>query len=340
MANVTAIRGEKQMLWWVNQGNTYEEGKKRGQIRAEKVEQTFVGRVRVKDVRKGDLIVHFAKGEIRAIGEATGNGFEDPNGWEAPVKYKELNVPIPLDKIKLIARQNKNKVTKWPMDCDGNIKQRGYLFEVPPALRRELESLLLIDSVEERGKRKTRKLAPGDATKHVEKAKKLVPYELANEDTKSRPATSSERNQEAVDRASNAHSKTQNKLWSKLEERGGCELFGPEKGTSKGGKELDLAWIATDRTLFVAEVKSITSQNETGQLRRGLGQVLHYKHLYEKSDLNDQPEYQNVVAVLAVEKEPLTVRTWKPLCETLGVQLWWPGQPLPETPSAQFASAA
>ena len=53
----------------------------------------------------------------------------------------------------------------------------------------------------------------------------------------------------------------------------------------------------TTSDLIVAEVKSLTRGNETGQLRLGLGQVLHYAMLLGENG-------RQVRAVLAVERSP------------------------------------
>ena len=67
---------------------------------------------------------------------------------------------------------------------------------------------------------------------------------------------------------------------------GSCPGLLVESGLSNAGIEqrrglppvpnFDLAW-QKDRTVFVAEVKSITAENEEHQLRLGLGQVLQYR---------------------------------------------------------------
>jgi hypothetical protein len=74
----------------------------------------------------------------------------------------------------------------------------------------------------------------------------------------------------------------------------------------------DLAW-DKDGTVYVAEVKSITDQNEERQLRLGLGQVLRYRWLLSH-------RYGPVRAVLIAEREPRDV-SWRELCADLGVDL-------------------
>jgi len=65
-------------------------------------------------------------------------------------------------------------------------------------------------------------------------------------------------------------------------------------------------------------VKSLTRGNETGQLRLGLGQVLHYAMLLGGNG-------RQVRAVLAVERTPTDPR-WISLCAAHGVTLVWPGE--------------
>ena len=78
----------------------------------------------------------------------------------------------------------------------------------------------------------------------------------------------------------------------------------------------DLAWGRGD-AVFVAEVKSITDENEEEQLRLGLGQVLRYRQVLSTP-------YRNVIAVLVAERE-LRDATWKELCRELGVRIVWSG---------------
>jgi hypothetical protein len=77
----------------------------------------------------------------------------------------------------------------------------------------------------------------------------------------------------------------------------------------------DVLWRVGGRA-FVAEVKSLTSQNEEKQLRLGLGQVLRYRQ-----SLCARGE--EVTGVLVVERKP-SDRTWCGLAEDLGIRLVWP----------------
>lgn len=77
----------------------------------------------------------------------------------------------------------------------------------------------------------------------------------------------------------------------------------------------DLGWRSEGR-FFVAEVKSL-EREAVEQLRRGLGQVLEYRH--RLAMLTDE----QVVAVLATSREP-TDKSWVEICEGAGVLLVWP----------------
>lgn len=113
-----------------------------------------------------------------------------------------------------------------------------------------------------------------------------------------------------IDRGSRGHARTQNALAEWAAARG----YRPTR-PGLGQPDYDVAWLVGE-VLFVAEVKSLTRANEVRQLRLGLGQVLHYRHLLATSG-------HPVRAVLAVEREPSDV-AWRSLCASLGVQLVWP----------------
>jgi hypothetical protein len=136
-------------------------------------------------------------------------------------------------------------------------------------------------------------------------------YQPANETPATRPRDPFEVDPNAVDRALGAHAATQNALARWLEVHGMKPLR--PAGSSA---DFDLGW--DDRTTFnVAEVKSLTPGNETGQLRLGLGQVLHYAMLLGANGRSVRP-------VLVVERVPTDLR-WVALCLQHGVVLVWPG---------------
>jgi hypothetical protein len=116
------------------------------------------------------------------------------------------------------------------------------------------------------------------------------------------------------ERALAAHAMVQNSLADFLHGHG-LEPRSPRTGEP----DFDLAWVSS-RGVFVAEVKSLSGANEDRQLRLGLGQVLHYRHLLQGSRASAN-------AVLAVERPPSSV--WQEICKDLDVTLTWP----PDWPS-------
>lgn len=137
-------------------------------------------------------------------------------------------------------------------------------------------------------------------------------YQPANEapTTQQRQPFSVDPNE--VDRALGAHAATQNALAAWVRSRGMTPLR-----PAGSAADFDIAW--DDGTTFtVVEVKSLTRRNESGQLRLGLGQVLHYTMLL---GTNGRP----IRAVLAVERAPTDLR-WIDLCAAHRVALVWPGE--------------
>ena len=112
-----------------------------------------------------------------------------------------------------------------------------------------------------------------------------------------------------VERGLRGHTDTQNELASVLSNAG----IEPRRGLPPG-PNFDLAW-QKDGTVFVAEVKSITAENEEHQLRLGLGQVLRYRQ--RLSALG----HDRVVAVLVPERQPRDPSWRARLREELGVVL-------------------
>lgn len=110
-----------------------------------------------------------------------------------------------------------------------------------------------------------------------------------------------------VERGLRGHTDTQNELASVLSDAG----IQPRRGLPL--LNFDLAW-QKNGTVFVAEVKSITSENEEHQLRLGLGQVLHYRQRLAALG------HDRVVAVLVPERQPRDP-SWRELCQDLGVVL-------------------
>ena len=129
--------------------------------------------------------------------------------------------------------------------------------------------------------------------------------------TTSAHTTIFERDPAAIDRGLAGHKTTLNKLGDAVRAAG----FRPYRG--KGTRTCDLTW-HTSGGWYVAEVKSLTGQNETPQLRLGLGQVLDYRQAFVDAG--------KPVAglVLAVEWEPTDSARWVEVCREAEVTLVWP----------------
>ena len=111
-----------------------------------------------------------------------------------------------------------------------------------------------------------------------------------------------------MERALKGHSDMQNALAEVLRQAG----IEPRSRLPRE-PNFDIAW-ETEGTVFVAEVKSITDDNEEEQLRLGLGQVLRYRHRLQALG------HDHVVAVLAPERAPRDP-SWAELCHEIGVAL-------------------
>jgi hypothetical protein len=111
-----------------------------------------------------------------------------------------------------------------------------------------------------------------------------------------------------IERGLRGHADTQNELARVLRDAG----LTP-RSRLPHEPNFDLAWQAGD-TAFVAEIKSITDDNEEEQLRLGLGQVLWYRHRLQRIG------YPKVIAVLVPERPPRDP-SWADLCHDLQVVL-------------------
>jgi hypothetical protein len=111
-----------------------------------------------------------------------------------------------------------------------------------------------------------------------------------------------------VERGLRGRTETQNELACVLINAG----IEPRRDLSSG-QNFDLAW-QKNGTVFVAEVKSITAENEEHQLRLSLGQVLRYSQRLAAL------EHDHVVAVLVPEHQPRDP-SWREVCQDPGVVL-------------------
>lgn len=115
----------------------------------------------------------------------------------------------------------------------------------------------------------------------------------------------------AVERALAGHATTQNALADFLRNNGIIPL-----SPAGSAAQFDLAWCAGD-TIWVAEIKSITAQNESVQMRLGLGQVIEYAWRLR------QRHACEVRAVLVPEGPPGDP-SWIEIAQQPGVLVSWP----------------
>lgn len=97
-----------------------------------------------------------------------------------------------------------------------------------------------------------------------------------------------------------------------------CKHVGPtfRKGKVRGVTH-DGAWMM-GADFCMAEVKSITDDNQVGQLQKGLGQILH--NLFKARE-NEVPMLE---AYLIAEREPRNSALWRALAQEHGVLFSWP----------------
>lgn len=81
--------------------------------------------------------------------------------------------------------------------------------------------------------------------------------------------------------------------------------------------QYDCAWISRAGEFHVAEVKSLTPENETSQVRAAIGQVIDYRHTLRQ--LLEKP----VFAFIALESAPVDER-WIQVCQAENITLTWP----------------
>ena len=86
---------------------------------------------------------------------------------------------------------------------------------------------------------------------------------------------------------------------------------GPRAAKCEAGRATVRPRLGEGEVTWVAEVKSVTPQNEQRQLRMALGQVLHYRHLLEAGG-------RTVKAPIAAEMEPSDHSWLDLLCRSAG----------------------
>jgi predicted RNA-binding protein with PUA-like domain len=126
------------------------------------------------------------------------------------------------------------------------------------------------------------------------------------------PEVVTARDPDAAGRGLRGHHRLQNRLSDLVEAAG----YTPIDSEPPIDPAFDLAWFV-EPTLFVVEVKSCTQDNQTQQLRLGIGQVLDYEDTLLARGYTVQP-------VLYLEEQPADPR-WSGLAQRHGIQLIWPG---------------
>ena len=283
----------------------------------------------IKEIADGDIIYHY-DGYTRAIvarSVATGQVWADDIIWAArglsarsaniqphlrPGWYLgledfiKLHQPITLEDIRsrssdvraISAALEKNfgNPLYFPFELGKRPirPMQGYLFKMPKAFVElfALEDLVREELISRRGEEKIgEEYRAADEFQSVE----------ARDPFATDPAL--------VERGVRGHAATQNALaeWVRLS---GSTPLSPRYGEPN----FDLLW-RINKTVSVAEVKSLTRSNEEKQLRLGLGQVLRYAHQLR--------HLGEVVPVLVAERKP-SDSTWEDLCARLGVLLCWP----------------
>ena len=134
--------------WWVNQGSSFDESRKKGFIWAPKAGKRDTPPFHwenVSKVRPGDIIFHYAGG-LRGVSKAKSNAYDAKNelrgdkwsndGWRVDIDFVDLEHEVPIEKIG--PRLAKIEMDKSPIDSSGGVNQ-GYLY----ALTRSAVSLLM-----------------------------------------------------------------------------------------------------------------------------------------------------------------------------------------------------
>ena len=124
--------------WWVNQGTTYEEARDLGHVWAPLVQKNGIPASHhsiLKDLKIGDVVIHYARGFIRALGEVQSEAaiMRRPvkhskkdwgdDGRQVEVTYFEIERPIQIDEIKEIP------VGYGPFNRNGGVNQ-GYMYSI------------------------------------------------------------------------------------------------------------------------------------------------------------------------------------------------------------------
>lgn len=124
--------------YWVNQGDNYEFEKENGIIWAPN-NTNFFHHQKLKDLKKGDKIIHYSQGYVRSTSEVVEESIIEKNpyqkvwgkdGFLVKLKYEELSNPIPLETLQTKMPLLKGSLPeKYIPFNDKNKINQGYLFE-------------------------------------------------------------------------------------------------------------------------------------------------------------------------------------------------------------------
>ena len=153
--DTTGATPSSNKCWWVNQGATYRQeldGRYVWAPQRMRNGRTADHHANVRRVSRGDIVLHYANGAIRALGVAEEDGREgsrpaelptdrwETAGYLAPIEYSELEEPIELDELPPGLRTG---VKGGPFNVKGRVNQ-GYLFalseEIAEGIRRRFST--------------------------------------------------------------------------------------------------------------------------------------------------------------------------------------------------------
>jgi hypothetical protein len=297
----------------------------------------------VREVRERDVVLHYRARPINAIthwsratgepypdevfwgahGQASGRGPVDPYwrpGWRRP-----LDGPYPLSRPVTAAnlqgiedeigaaldalRRAHPRTPLYPPFVLSRTRPlrafQGYLTKFPRSFMELLPDLA--DVARAAAETWPVPSAPAPA---ASRSTLGTEYRAANPDARTARRQPFSVDPDLVDRALQAHARTQDALAAALRAAGKAP-----RSPVPGEPVFDLAW-EDEGTVCVAEIKSLSGTNDEKQLRLALGQVLRYAQLLR---MKGRP----VRCYIAAETRPAD-ESWLDLCSDLGITLLWP----------------
>jgi hypothetical protein len=142
-------QNQSQRIWWVNQGQTYDVERAGGYVWAPKFKRNgATGPVywqRMRELRPGDILVHYSKGEIRAIGSVLSKARSckrptaldevdrwEKSGWRVDVQYADLVAPIEYAEIPIEWQADVTRSGPFVGAHAAKPVKIGYLFPLDP----------------------------------------------------------------------------------------------------------------------------------------------------------------------------------------------------------------